>query len=122
MDFLTKDQILKANDVEFKDVDMKDFGWPGKVRVGVMSGTARDSFELKMFGEDGKSKNFENMRAKLLAATLIDPESGKELFTSEEDVIALGRKSSKALDHLFDVARKLNGVLADSEIDRKAKN
>jgi hypothetical protein len=121
MDFLTKDQILKAQDTKFEDVDMTEFGWKGKVRVAVMSGMARDNFELDIFGEDGSTRNFQNLRAKLLAATIVDPFGGKPLFETEKDVKSLGLKSSKALDHLFEIARRINGVLTDSEIDKKAK-
>ena len=123
MDFLTKDQILKSQDTSYEDVDMSEFGWKGKVRVAVMSGTAKDKFELDVFGEDGEARNFTNLRAKLLSTTLIDPSTGKLLFDSEKDIKALGLKSFKALEHLFDIARKINGVLTgDKEVNIKAKN
>jgi hypothetical protein len=53
----------------------------------------------------------ENVRARLVALTLCDTE-GYRLFDDSE-ITALGRKSARALDRVFTVAQRLNGIGVD---------
>lgn len=106
---LGRDVILAAPDLATEDVEVPE--WGGTVRLRMLTGKERDAFEASCLRDrhDG-TKEFDsrNMRAKLVALTLID-ENGGRLF-SEEDVNALGKKSAKALSRIFDHAASLNGI------------
>lgn len=82
--------------------------WGGEVIVATMTGAARDEWEQSIVTNGRK---VENVRAKLVAATVID-EEGRRLF-SADDVQALGRLSSAALDRVCKVAQRLNGLTAE---------
>jgi hypothetical protein len=116
---LTKEQILKADDLVSQEVDVPE--WGGTVNVRTMTGTERDAFEAASFEGRGKSTkvNLVNMRARLCAMTIVD-DNGKRLFT-DADIAELGKKSAKALDGVFAVAQKLNG-LSVGDVEELAKN
>jgi hypothetical protein len=59
------------------------------------------------------------MRVKLLVMTLVD-DAGNRLFDSN-DIAMLGRKSSGAIERVYAVASRLNGIGAQAEADA-AKN
>ena len=113
MTLLTKSAILAANDLKTQDVDVPE--WGGAVRVRAFSGRERDAFEASLIGKEGR---LENVRARLVSLTLCD-ETGNRLF-SDGDITALGGKSAKALDRVFAVSQRLNGIGAD-QVDA-AKN
>lgn len=105
---LTREAILAADDLKYEDVEVKE--WGGTVRVRAMSGADRDAFEQSMVAmSDGKrSPDLRMMRAKLCACTIID-EAGGLLFGLSEMAL-LGTKSAAALERVFDVAQRLNGL------------
>jgi len=114
---LTRDQILMCDDLPRETVQVPE--WGGDVQVRTMTGTDRDAFEASLIGKDsGKESRLENVRARLVSLTLCD-EGGVRLFT-DDDIAALGHKSAKALDRVFGVAQRLNGIGAD-QVDA-AKN
>lgn len=108
MGLLTKDQILSVNDLPFKDVDVPE--WGGTVRVRTMTGAERDAYELSLveFRAGEAVPRRDNMRAKLLARCIVD-EKGSVMF-SEKEIVELGRKSTRAISRLFDVAVELSAV------------
>ena len=110
---LTREQILGSDDLPREEVDVPE--WGGKVQVRTMTGTDRDAFEASLVDKDGK---FENVRARLVALTLCD-KTGARLF-NDSDIQVLGGKSAKALDRVFSVAQRMNGIGAD-QVDA-AKN
>lgn len=120
MDFLTKDQILNANDVEERIVDVTE--WGGKVLVRGLTGVQRDAFEKSCI--EGKGKNREvnviNARAKLVAMAIVDPKTKEPMFT-QKDVEALGKKSAKAINRVYEVATELSGI-GEEEIEELTKN
>lgn len=113
---LSREQILAADDRRRDLVEVPE--WGGSVYVTVMSGTARDDWEAWLVGQR-KDGTISNARAHLVVATVVD-ETGARLF-SLEDVVALGQKSSTALDRLVAVARRLN-KLGDQAIEDAEKN
>lgn len=117
MALLTKAQILKADDKKRQLVQCPE--WGGDVYVRTISGTERDAFEQAIVGGDGKTRNWQNVRARLAALT-VTGDNGALLFT-DADVTALGHKSAKALDRIFGVAMELNGLRAE-DIEELAKN
>ncbi len=114
---LSRDDILKSNDLKYMDVEVPE--WGGIVRICTMSGAARDKLELSVLDKKGRPLNLTNFRAKFLAMCLVD-KKGVLLF-QEKDVIALGKKSAKALNRVLNIAQKHNSM-SDSDIDELAKN
>ena len=119
MTLLTKSAILAADDLKNEDVDVPE--WGGTVRVRAFSGRERDAFEASLVRGDGKDRKVDltNMRARLVALTVVD-ESGQTVFT-HDDVDLLGAKSGAALDRVFSVAQKLNG-LSGADVEELTKN
>jgi len=116
MAFLTRDQILSADDfASAKTVDVPE--WGGSVRVRSMSAGERDLYEQDLVaGRDGD--RVANVRARLLAFVIVD-EEGNRVF-SEEDIEALGNKSVVAVDRVFAVAQRMNSLTqADVEVLEK---
>ena len=114
---LTKEQILAADDLPKEVVEVPE--WGDSVIVRSMTGTERDDFEQSIYDSNGKSKNsnLSNIRARLCSLTMVG-ENGKRLFELS-DAVELGKKSAKALDIVFGVAQKLNGLSA-SDVDELA--
>lgn len=112
MAFLNKAQILAAEDLWIETVEVPEWGEGAQVGVRVMTGAELYAMNEKILAlPDGKTFN---QRAYVCALTLCDEEGGR-LFSTEE-MEALERKSSRALDRLYEVACRIN-VLRDS--DRK---
>ena len=117
---LTKDQILEANDLQSESVHVQE--WGGDVLVRTMTGADRDAFESSMITTlaDGTRKpNMANMRAKLVALTVVD-EAGNRVF-DVGDVDRLALKSASALERVFNAAQRINGLGIQAEADA-AKN
>jgi hypothetical protein len=105
---LSKDQILSANDIRYMDVEVPE--WGGTVRVGTILASERNLYEQSLTTRVGNRRdvNLQHSHAKLVALCVVDLE-GKRVFT-EDDVHALSRKSSAAVDRVFDAAAKLNRI------------
>ena len=116
---LTREQILKKADTQVKTVKVPE--WGGDVRVRGMTGEERDAFEGSIVTiKDGKSEvDTKNIRAKLIVQCVVD-EKGERMF-SVADIKALGKKSAKALQRVFEVAGDLCG-LSEGVIEKIAKN
>lgn len=108
MTYLTKQQIQEADDHEIVDVDVPE--WGGTVRVRSFSGDERDRFEelVSARNKNPGGANYKGVRAFLVSQVIVD-EAGDLMF-SEEDVKPLGRKSSRALSRIFDIACQMNGL------------
>lgn len=119
MAILTRDAILAASDITVETVPVPE--WGGEVLVAGLTGAQRDEYEqstIKQRGQDVEM-NLANMRAKLVSLSVVD-ENGKRLF-SDKDVTALGKKSARALQRVFDVAMRLSGI-SKEDLDELAKN
>ena len=114
MAILTRDEILKAEDIDTQEVDVPE--WGGTVLVKGLSGRQRDEFEGSMVERRGRRAvlNTANMRAKLVAWSVVD-ETGKRLFTNA-DIQDLGEHSAAAVDRVYSVAAKLSG-LGDEDVE-----
>ncbi len=119
MKILSKDDILSSSDLRTETVEVPE--WGGAVRVRSLTGSERDAFEATLMKiVDGKRiPDLENLRAKLLAATLVD-EDGNQIFELT-DLAALGAKSAAALDRVFGVGQRLNGMAPES-VEEAIKN
>ncbi len=116
---LSKADILGSHDMRIKTVEVPE--WGGSVRLRSLTGAERDAFEALLVKDiDGKRvPDLANLRAKLLAATIVDEED-RQIF-SAGDIAALGKKSAVALDRVFNVAQRLNGMSADA-VEEAVKN
>jgi len=112
---LTKEQILNADDLPRKLVQVPE--WGGDVWVKTMTGAERDAWEASLM--EDREVNAENIRARLCVRSIVD-EAGRRVF-ADEDADKLGGKSARALDRIFSVAQRLNGVSAQ-DLDEIAKN
>jgi hypothetical protein len=93
--------------------------WGGTVFIGLMSAEVRDDLEQDMLFMRNDKKKVKNLRSHFVAACACD-EQGNKLFTPD-DVDALGKKSAKALDRLFEVSQRIN-AMSDEEIEGMEKN
>ena len=131
MKCLTKENVFKSEDVKKEWVDIPE--WAGGLYIKVMSGEERDAFEMAMFKTNDMNdftRNFDNMRARLIAFTAVG-EDGKQIFNPVlkydiqgklyGDVAELGKKSSIILDRIYVVAQKLN-KLRKEDIEDLTKN
>jgi hypothetical protein len=116
MMLLSKDQILEAVDLKSVTVEVPE--WGGSVLVRTMTGADRDAFETSMVTvkSDGtRTPDMTNLRAKLVALTLVD-EAGNRMF-EVEDIPRLALKSAAALERVFEVAQRVNGLGLKAEDD-----
>lgn len=117
--FVGKAAILGAQDLPVEELEVPE--WGGWVRVKTLTAAERDAFENDIIQRNGRDvrTNARNIRAKLVAATLVD-EEGRPVFTLA-DVEALGQKSAKALDRVFSVASVLAGM-REQDVQELAEN
>lgn len=115
MSFLSRQQIIDADDVEYASVECPE--WGGTVRLRSIRGTQRDAYEQSVISGSGADRkmNLRNARAKLIVLCAVD-ETGRPLFTAE-DVTELGKKNAAPLDRLFDACRKLAGM-SENDVER----
>jgi len=116
--FLNKAEILAIDDLKYEDIEIPEWGgaW---VRVRSLNASERDHFEASTVQRNGKrvTTNLENIRARLCLLCMVD-EEGNRLF-DEGDTFPLGGKSAAALDRIFTVAQRLNG-LRDEDVQELA--
>lgn len=116
MAYLTKADILKADDLPAEDVEVPE--WGGVVRIRGFTATERDRFEFSMAAAKNNPADVE-VRAAVVGRCLVD-EEGQRLFTDKE-IAKLGAKSGTALDRCFEVVRRLSGM-DDSAATRAAED
>lgn len=114
MALLSRDQILKADDLKTEDIPVPE--WGGDVRIKTLKGKERDAFEQSMVETKGgkQRQNLKNFRARLIAKCIVT-EAG-ELMFSPPDIEPLGEKSAAALSRVFDACQKLNGF-SESDVE-----
>jgi|SRR6267154_1246396 len=115
MTLLTRASIISAADLRTEVIEVPE--WGGAVTIRTMTGVDRDAYEASSIITDGNGKrrvDMTNMRAKLVALTVVD-DAGAPMFTLR-DVDAIGAKSAAALDRIFRAAQRLNGLGADDVV------
>lgn len=120
--YLSREEILKARERRTEDVPIPE--WDGAVRVRGLSAAERDRWEQSNLQERGRKGGYrlrlENARARLVALTAVDVESGALLF-SEEDTRALGEAEAAVIDRLYEAAARLSGI-TEEDLDELLKN
>jgi hypothetical protein len=111
---LTREQILAAQDIRSEPVEVPE--WGGTVMVRGLTGRSRDALELRFAGSNGNldKERGSDFRAAFAAMSIVDA-AGERMFT-DDDVKALGEKSSLALQRVFDAAIRLSAA-DPSDID-----
>lgn len=123
MGLLSREAILRAEDLPREEVSVPE--WGGSVLVRTLTGAERDRYEADIYDlkqKRGRASEVgfkDNLRAKLVALAACD-ERGQRLF-SDADVRALGAKSAKALERVWNVARRLAG-LSGEDVEELEKN
>ncbi len=117
--FLGRDAILAADDVRFSVVDVPE--WGGSVRIKGLTSGERDAFEKSLIKGKGKNQEMstDNVRAKLLALTIVDSD-GRPIFTAA-DIDALSKKAAVAASRVYNEAATLAGI-SDADVEELAKN
>lgn len=114
---LSKADIFGSNDLTTETVPVPE--WGGAVIVRMMTGSQRDLYESSLM-KRGANGSYEvdtvNMRAKLIAYTVVD-EAGALVFDPVADLAELTGKSASALERIFVVAQRINGLAASSTAD-----
>lgn len=119
MSYLSKDDILKAEDLPTRDVEVPE--WGGTVRVRGLSGANRDLYQqsqLEIHPDGTAVTTLLNGRARLASLCIVD-EDGNQLF-SELEVGRLGQKSAAALERINAVVSELSalpGSDAEAEVE-----
>jgi hypothetical protein len=116
---LTREEILGREDLPLEEVPVPE--WGGAVWVRTISAAERDAWEASTYG-DGKGdvrERLANLRARLVCLCACSA-NGDRLFT-DADAGKLGGKSAAAVDRLFDVAQRLNG-LGPRDVEELVKN
>lgn len=99
MGYLSKEDILNADDLDLEEVDIPE--WGGKVHIGLLTIDQLNTFIENNCDKDGKitePKNIDTILP-LLEASLKTPE-GEPLFTTKE-IMQLRNKSARPLKRLF---------------------
>jgi hypothetical protein len=121
MPYLNREDILKAEDLPTRDVDVPE--WGGTVLVRGLSGMDRDLYQASMMTRAPNGDmipDLGNMTAKLVSRSVVD-EEGNLLF-NEFDVARLGQKSAVALARVNEAAAELSGITPEKSIEDAAGN
>jgi len=113
---LDKSSILECKDIQSKEVSVPE--WNGSVMVYGLTCGEKDDFESSLITED-KKVSLEFPTAKLCCLCIRDKD-GNRIF-SNTDIISLSKKSSKAMQRVYQVAEKLSG-LGKGDVEEMVKN
>jgi hypothetical protein len=108
--YLSRDDFLKHTDLPREKVAIPEWGDGAVVLVRALSGAERDEFEASTVVLRGRQegRDFANLRAKLVAKTVIGAD-GERLFT-DSDAAAIGELSAGVISRIYDVAVRLSGI------------
>ena len=115
-----RETILQAQDIKTEQVKVPE--WNATVNVRGLTAGERDDFEASWFVMDASGemvRSIANLRARLCVRSVVD-ENGNRLFT-DADTEALGQKSGRAMDRIYEVASRLSG-LSKKDVDELVKN
>jgi hypothetical protein len=106
---LDREAILGVSDIKTIEVPVPE--WGGSVFIKGLTGAQRDEFEAS--NRRNGEQNLTNIRARFLVRCIVN-EAGTRIF-ADQDAAALGKKSSAAIDRLWDVATDLSGSSAKAQ-------
>ena len=119
MAILTKEQIMAAVDLEVEEVEVPQ--WGGSVLVKPLTARQRGLLTSQIVDQrkDGRRLKLEEIQIRTCALALVDQE-GRRLF-DDASMRDLARKSSAALQIVFEAAQRLSG-LSDEEVEELQGN
>ncbi len=109
---LNKKQITDARDIEFREVEVPEWGENGEtawVLIKSLTGKERDAFEASLIQGVGRAQriDMQNVRAKFCSLIMVDPVTKERMFTKAE-IDVLAGKSSAALDRVYQAGMDLS--------------
>lgn len=111
---LTGKDILAIDDLERETIDVPE--WDCTITVQTMTGLDKDEYDAWIYGargNDGKP-SLKHMRALITVLSCVD-ENGVKLFSVDE-IEAVSKKASSALDRIYVVADRLS-KLSDKSVE-----
>jgi hypothetical protein len=115
--FLSADDILNADDLDYVDVTVPE--WKKNGKPGVIRFRAMTAGEAIKFTKEITEEKSDDSYVKVVAATAIDPASGERLFKGDSAVEQLKRKKSGIFIRLQKAVMKLNNIGKDNEDNAK---
>ncbi len=119
---LTAADILGADDLPIKELDVKE--WGGKIFVQTLGGTEIAAWQMavKERSEDGvqSAEDVMFVFSSLIVKTVVNEEGGR-LF-KDDHAERLAAKNPNVLRRVYEVAARMNGVSVDGEETDAAKN
>lgn len=113
--FLSAADILKAEDLDYKEVEVPE--WGGTIRLRAMSAVDSLIFLVAMEGENKKKQ----ANTRLVAMSVVD-ENGNKVFT-ENQLSALEGKNVRVINRLAEEVLILNGMSAKKkDAEKKAED
>lgn len=111
--------ILSIEDRPSERVEVPE--WNRVIYLRTLSAAERDVYETEIFEYKKREVIFNrlNIKARLLVRCIAN-EQGNRIF-ADNQVDALGNKSAKVLNRLFDIAQKLNGLTVE-DVEELEKN
>lgn len=114
--YLSADDILGSDDLDYVDVTVPEWkknGKPGVIRFRAMSAAEAIDFTKKL------NDNSADSYVRVVAATAIDPATGERLFKGDAVVQRLLEKKSGIFIRLQKAVMKLNNIGKDNEDNAK---
>ena len=119
MTVLGRDAILGAP-LKSRTIDIPE--WGGSVRIKEMTAIEREAFEEAIISTNGTNPalNKGNIRGWMASFSLVD-EDGNRLFSSADDVAALGKTSGTALTLVCSEIQEMNAI-GEKEVEELAED
>lgn len=111
-----------ADQLQLKSEVVHVAAWGCDVMIKELTGSERDSYEASIVGNkrDSKTIDLTDVRARLVARCIVDPETGKRLYADNEAAI-VGKLPAAGLDVVYDRCKALSGISKQDE-DELIKN
>ncbi len=111
MGYLSRDDVLRAQDFETREVEVPE--WGGTILVRELNAEEVEEVGLGQLDAQGNRdlRKVAGLRVKVISWATID-EEGKRLFLAK-DVQQLGKRSSQTVQRVFDVIQELSGISAE---------
>lgn len=123
MSGFAKKPALHSVPLAFEDVSVPE--WGGMFRVQELGALERDAWEESCIKTDasggGRKPNLANIRARLVAKCIVDPETGNRMF-SDAEAADLGKQPARIIIRLFDIAQKLNAMTGEDVKELQGKS
>ena len=112
MRFLTRDEILKIDDLKREAIDIPE--WGGSICVRELTGAERSELFALWKQDESDEKQVQDSFAIIVATVRLTAcgEDGKPLFTAD-DILRIRNLNAKVLDKIYKEAAKMNGFGAD---------